>query len=332
MHSKTVEILGRRFLVNGDSDYLNTMGDRFEPETSFLLSSLCSSDSHVLDIGANIGMTALALSQICVDGRVVALEPVPRTYELLTRNLSSAHVNNVAAFNFGAGSRAGSFTMQGAENNAAGAFVANQHTIHDAGHFSATVQIKRIDDAFGELELQRLDLVKIDVEGFELHVLEGAKETICRFKPRILLEMNHWCLNAFHRTSLPEFRDRLLKIFPFVYAVQFPTFLDFGDEHNVHHIYYRHLTQMQFMNIVAGFDREDLLRRLQLFAMSDQNSRFAVGDGNTRAEDADSKAAEAEKKAAEAERRLDQVLRSISWRATKPLRALRRMVERDVQQ
>ena len=282
MHSKTVEILGRRFVVNGDSDYLNAMGDRFEPETVFLLSSLCGSDSHVLDIGANIGMTALALSQICVDGRVVALEPVPRTYELLTRNLSSAHASNVAAFNFGAGSRAGSFIMQGAESNAAGAFVANQHTVHDAGHFSATVQIKRIDDVFAELGLQRLDFVKIDVEGFELQVLEGAKETLGRFQPRAMLEMNHWCLNAMHRITLPEFRDRLLKIFPCVYAVQFPTFLDFGDEHNVHHIYYRHLTQMQFMNIVAGFDRADLLRRLQLFALGQGNPPDARASGGER--------------------------------------------------
>ena len=53
-------------------------------------------------------------------------------------------------------------------------------------------------------------------------------DTLARYKPRVLLEMNHRCLNAFHRITLPEFRDELLKLFPFVYAVQLPTNRTFG--------------------------------------------------------------------------------------------------------
>lgn len=48
MHSKTIEILGRRFLITGDYGYLESVDDRFEPETVLLLSSLSGSDSCVL--------------------------------------------------------------------------------------------------------------------------------------------------------------------------------------------------------------------------------------------------------------------------------------------
>jgi len=311
MITKTLEILGKRFLVNGDSEYLGPMGDRFEPETVSLLLALCRADSQVLDVGANIGMTALTLSQICINGKVVALEPVPHTFQLLTQNLRTAQVNNVTALNFGAGSSNGTFTMQGAENNAAGAFVADRYTIPDTGHFSSKVEIKRLDDVFPELGLSRLDFLKMDIEGFELEALEGARNILEQFKPRVLLEMNHWCLNALHNISLPDFRARLLEIFPFVYAVQFPSFLDFADKANIHGIYYHHLTSMQFMNIVAGFDREDLLGRLH-------RSSFSAEREEAR------KLVEAEERLRDLERTLDAVLHSKSWQITEPLRRFAR--------
>lgn len=359
MITKTLEILGRRFLVTGDSEYLGPMGDRFEPQTVSLLLGLCDADSQVLDVGANIGMTALTLSQVCVSGRVVALEPVPHSYELLTQNLCSARLGNVVALNFGAGSSSGTFTMEGAESNAAGAFVADRYTIPDQGHFSSKVEIKRLDDVFHELGLERLDFVKFDVEGFELEALAGAQAILQRFKPRVLLEMNHWCLNALHNVTLPEFRARLLETFPFVYAVQFPTFLDFAEKSNVHSIYYHHLVSMQYMNIVAGFDREDLLRRLQLSTLSAEREEATrrLIEAQTRASELDSRLAAAENnrdhladrlaaaendrdhladrlaemeqrlvaqeaERLEANRTLDSVIRSKSWRITEPLRRL----------
>ena len=58
------------------------------------------------------------------------------------------------------------------------------------------VPMTSIDAIVAELSLQRLDLIKIDVEGFELDVLKGALQTIRRFRPRIVAEFNSFALIA----------------------------------------------------------------------------------------------------------------------------------------
>jgi len=104
--------------------------------------------------------------------------------------------------------------------------------------------------------------MKIDVEGFELEVFAGAKEVLNTYKPIVFLEMNHWCLNIFRRISIPEFRERLTQIFPCVYAIDGLSYLDYVDERNVHYINYHHVLKFKFMNLIAGFDRENILSRL----------------------------------------------------------------------
>lgn len=89
------------------------MGQEFEPDNVNLLALLCDNDSRVLDVGANIGMTALALSQICPRGQIAAIEPVPRTFQYLRRNVAEADSGNIKIFNFALGSREGLALMQG---------------------------------------------------------------------------------------------------------------------------------------------------------------------------------------------------------------------------
>jgi hypothetical protein len=69
INTTSVRISGRRFAIYGDDDYLRGMGEEFEPDTVALFALLCGKDSRVLDVGANIGMTALALAQICPAAR-----------------------------------------------------------------------------------------------------------------------------------------------------------------------------------------------------------------------------------------------------------------------
>jgi FkbM family methyltransferase len=258
----SIKIYGKDYAIYGDDEYLRGIGDEFEPDTVALFASLCGRDSRVLDVGANIGMTALALSRICTRGEIVAIEPVLRTFQYLQQNVSKADARNVKTFNFALGSSEGSVLMQGHPSNFACSFIADNYTIPANDHFSQRVPVKRLDDIFPDLSLDRLDFLKIDVEGFELEVLAGAREILNTYKPIVFLEMNHWCLNIFRRMSIPEFRERLMEIFPCVYAIDGLDFLDYVDQRNVHHINYHHVLKFKFMNLVAGFDRQDILSRL----------------------------------------------------------------------
>jgi predicted O-methyltransferase YrrM len=113
MNTKSVKVLHKTFAIAGDDDYLREMGQEFEPDNVNLLALLCDNDSRVLDVGANIGMTALALSQICPRGQIAAIEPVPRTFQYLRRNVAEADSGNIKIFNFALGSREGLALMQG---------------------------------------------------------------------------------------------------------------------------------------------------------------------------------------------------------------------------
>jgi FkbM family methyltransferase len=261
-NAASIEICGQRFDIYGDDDYLRNIGGEFEPDTVSLLRLLCGSDSHVLDVGANIGMTALALSRACSRGQVAAIEPVSRTFRYLKQNVIKAGVPNVKVFNFALGSGEGSVLMQGHPSNFACSFVADNYTIPAKDHFSQRVPVKRLDDIFPSLSLDRVDFMKVDVEGFELEVFAGAREIINTYRPIVFLEMNHWCLNIYRRISIPEFRERLTQMFPYVYAIDGLDYLDYVDERNVHHINYHHVLKFKYMNLVAGFDRQDILSRL----------------------------------------------------------------------
>ena len=111
------------------------------------------------------------------------------------------------------------------------------------------------------LNLSRIDFIKIDVEGFEGHVLRGAVQTLSAFKPVVVLELNHWCLNAFQRTSIPDFFDFLRSQFPILLAVDGIHYLDLYDESESYIVMYHHIVHMRFPNIVAAFSEN----RLRMF-------------------------------------------------------------------
>jgi FkbM family methyltransferase len=278
---RQVQIGEDRFEVEGDDGYMAHVQKCFEPNTVALLRSCCAEDARVLDVGANIGMTSLALSRLCGKGRVVAIEPVRRTFEFLQRNLSTAGVANVAAFNFAAGSADVSLPMQANLGFLAGAFVSDKCNVEAKDHFRETVRVKTLDGEFPSFSLERLDFMKIDVEGFELEVLRGAEGLLKRFQPTVLLEMNHWCLNMFRRVTLPEFRERLLAVFPHIYAVEQSEFLDVRNNDDWYLIAHEHIVKFKYVNLLAGFDKDQLLKNLEILKDYLQSRTDQVQDSAT---------------------------------------------------
>jgi FkbM family methyltransferase len=260
IEKRSVEIAGRMFAITGNDAYAHNLGGQFDPDLVGLIALLCNRDFRALDVGANIGLVTLALSEICSEGRVAAIEPVSTTFDFLEKNIAESGAKNVHAYNFALGSKPASLPMQGAPSDFSGAFVADTYRLDR--HFTTVVEVKTLDQTFSDLSLDRLDFIKVDVEGFELEVLEGAQQVLRSNRPIVILEMNHWCLNVFRRLSIPEFRERLMSIFPCLYAIDGTNFLDFSNPNNAHYIYHEHLTKFKFMNLVAGFERDVLLSRL----------------------------------------------------------------------
>ncbi len=91
---------------------------------------------------------------------------------------------------------------------------------------SEKIVVQPLDDLMATLDIPRVDFMKLDVEGFEQSVITGATRTISQFKPVVMLELNHWCLNALQRTSVPDFLDFLRAIFPVLVAVEGDRYAD----------------------------------------------------------------------------------------------------------
>ncbi|MCE3262050.1 MAG: methyltransferase FkbM [Pseudoduganella sp.] len=259
MHTRevTVRIGEKHCVMASDDDYLAHIAGEFEPDMVALFRCFARDGGIGLDIGANIGCTAVLFGDLF--GQVHAFEPSPTTFAYLQANVRRNAGANVTLHNVGLGAEAGVSTITFAPNNRSGAFVSDREKAN-GDHLSETIDISTLDAMASALALTALDFVKIDVEGFEGHVLRGGQATLQRFRPVVVLELNHWCLNAFQRTSVPEFLDQLRAFFPLLYAVDRDCYLDLQSPGESYAVMYHHILHMRFPNIVCAFSEQQLER------------------------------------------------------------------------
>lgn len=148
------------------------------------LFALVSNDSYILDIGSNIGFTVLNMAQLSSNGKVIGFEPDKLNYERCLNNINQNSFKNIKLYNIGLGSEELSTPMEvRTEFNRGG----NRVAVNGQG---GIIQVKRLDDFFPLLGIPKVDVMKIDVEGYELHVLRGAEQTLRKFKPALFIELN----------------------------------------------------------------------------------------------------------------------------------------------
>jgi FkbM family methyltransferase len=132
----------------------------------------------VIDVGAHIGTHAVRMSGfVGAPGRVYAFEPQKKIFRELVHNLELNGVKNVVPLRFALGDRAGIVEMNAAvDGNEGGTSV---------GHGGDRVELRTLD-SFG---FKNVSVIKIDVEGFEDAVLDGAHDTIRRTRPVLIVEI-----------------------------------------------------------------------------------------------------------------------------------------------
>jgi FkbM family methyltransferase len=140
--------------------------------------------SILLDIGANIGSFALPLAKAHPEIEVHAYEPNPSALERLQRNISINRVENVFVKNLAAGRQTGELEFWAFANGDLG--LSSFLSPMQRGSRRITVKMIRLEDLYPEGK--RVCLIKIDTQGYELEVLEGARGIIKRNHPPILLE------------------------------------------------------------------------------------------------------------------------------------------------
>lgn len=160
-----------RFFPTSLSSSLWELGPDERLDDERLLRKLLRPGDTYIDVGANIGtLTIVGRQAVGETGRIISIEAHPRTFRYLIKNLE---LNNVGAelHNCAVGECEGSLTFSDVSSD-------DQNKILLADGRGITVQVWPLDNLIGGV--QRVRLLKVDVEGFELQVLRGARQLLSR--------------------------------------------------------------------------------------------------------------------------------------------------------
>lgn len=165
---------------------IETYGEYAEAELQAYRSFL-DDGSVLVEVGANAGYMTVPLARMVGEaGRIVAFEPQPAIHRLLCANVALNGLARVACIHAAAGTVAGAIEVPEIDPAKAGNYGAVSLADGASGGRSVRVPLVSLDRACAGLE--RLDAMKIDVEGMELDVLKGAQGLIDRFRPVIVPE------------------------------------------------------------------------------------------------------------------------------------------------
>jgi FkbM family methyltransferase len=174
-----------------DADIAAMWLGRYEVPIVRLLRQYLRPGGTFVDVGANIGyITAQAANLVGPGGRVVALEPIGCYHDRLKRLADRNPRYRIAALKLAAGQASGRALARISKKGNIGYNSLAPKWVPDR-ELGATeeVEVVPLDDVVVAQDLDRLDLLKIDTEGFELPVLEGARRTLGLFRPPIIMEI-----------------------------------------------------------------------------------------------------------------------------------------------
>lgn len=141
-------------------------------------------DKDILDVGGFIGDSILVLKPL-TNKRIISFEAVSEHYELMKQTITLNHLDNVIAENMALGHENGFITIEIA--GSASAFKANGAVTVKGSEQAA---LKTLDSYMEGTDIVP-GLIKVDIEGAEQDFMEGAKETIARYKPVLLMSIYH---------------------------------------------------------------------------------------------------------------------------------------------
>lgn len=165
----------------------------FKEKSKEHLIEIAKQGDVVLDIGANIGETSLRLAQkVQSGGRVFAFEPAQFNYTQLQKNLSLNAFKNISAYPLGIGAFEGEFTLYTIDRHNKGKNKISENKSLDAKN--ETIRLTTIDQFMKSNQIEKVDLIKLDIEGFEMKALKGGQETLKNYRPKLFIEVDNQLL------------------------------------------------------------------------------------------------------------------------------------------
>ena len=204
-----------------EQQHLVKFGKSFEADVLKRYLEMIKPGSVVLDIGANVGLFSLVGAEAAgPNGIILAFEPNPVTHTTLLRNLSLNGVGNIRTFPVALSDHPGRIRLSvpkevRAQFSYGDSYLSIDPSTHDDP--MAQIECKRLDDVLADQGIDRVDLIKIDVEGAEYLCLKGATMLLdSQHKPVILMECDETLCRRFGHSVF----DTLLLLHQYGYACE----------------------------------------------------------------------------------------------------------------
>ncbi len=163
-----------------------------DPNEFWFIRSYLTPGMVVIDIGANEGIYSLYAAKLVHEtGLVLAVEPSARERKVLAVNITSNSINNIRVCEVAISDNIGTALLKIAEPEHAGQNTLGNFEYSEVQQISMEmVNVITLDHLVERENLQKIDLIKLDSEGYEPQILRGGIESILKFKPVLMLEVN----------------------------------------------------------------------------------------------------------------------------------------------
>ena len=170
----------------------------FDRNLTTVIGNLLKPGATFVDVGANFGTyTIFAAEKVGPRGSVFAIEPSPDIFPLLFESVAmNGFEERTTSLRFAAGAKRGEAVLHQFGNRKGGNTLLPHIAEAARERYGETVTpakvaTRTLDDIFAEFNPDRIDLIKIDVEGSEADVLAGARETLWAYRPKLVIEWNN---------------------------------------------------------------------------------------------------------------------------------------------
>ena len=171
------------FTESGSDTVVKTIksGHFYEQEMLQYLEKFDFLGSVIVDVGAHIGNHSIYLASFTNCDKVFAFEPNKKTYSILVKNIKDNKLGNkIKTFNVALGDKPGKVSIR----EALGGKLGSSQVVE-----GDEIEVKTLDSL---LKDDKVSLIKIDVEGYEAHVLIGAQDTLKNHSPYLVIEAQTW--------------------------------------------------------------------------------------------------------------------------------------------
>ncbi len=168
------------------------LSGQYEPNTMVVLQKLLSPGDIFFDVGANIGCFSLYAARIVgAKGHVFAFEPSYREYNRLVENVLLNDITNVTTINVAVSDLEGKGMLNIACERHSGQNTLGQDYVYKGVKSIATEEVDTItlDKFVRTISIDRVDVIKLDIEGWEYKALLGACEILKKYRPALIIEI-----------------------------------------------------------------------------------------------------------------------------------------------